>query len=288
MIIKHLCYIGLIVLAFCNTNQSISQETPEGKLFIIGGGSRPEEMLKRIVTESGLDAGGYGIVLPMASSEPDSAIYYGKTQFSKIGYQNVHGLSFAKGEQASEQKLDSIRQAKMLYISGGDQSRFMEIVAGTSIEDAIREAYSKGSLISGTSAGAAVMSRQMITGNELKHPEYASTFKNLESDNIELKEGLGMISSIIIDQHFVRRSRYNRLISAIIEYPEMVGIGIDESTAILIKGSRIEVVGESQVIVLTNPGKSKIRYKEKIGAEGLSLDVYLPGAIFSLKGNDQN
>jgi cyanophycinase len=164
----------------------------------------------------------------------------------------------------------------------------MEIVAGTSIEVAIRAAYRKGGLISGTSAGAAVMSSQMITGNELKHPEYASTFKNLESDNIELKEGLGMLSGIIIDQHFVRRSRYNRLISAIIEYPELIGIGIDESTAILVQGSRIEVVGESQVIVLTNPGKSQIRYKEKIGAEGLSLNIYLPGAIFNINRNDQN
>ncbi|HZJ18967.1 MAG TPA: hypothetical protein VFD35_01275 [Pricia sp.] len=70
--------------------------------------------------------------------------------------------------------------------------------------------------------------------------------------------------------------------TTIIEYPEMLGIGIDESTAILVDGPKIEVVGDSQVIVISNPTKSSKRYKEKIGAEGLQLDIYLPGAVFNI------
>src|SRR5690606_18086656 len=101
-------------------------------------------------------------------------------------------------------KVDSIKNANLVYISGGDQNRFMNIVAGTDIEKAIHESYKKGHVIAGTSAGAAVMSKLMITGTELKHPEYASTFRNIEADNIEIKTGLGMLTTVVIDQHFVK------------------------------------------------------------------------------------
>lgn len=123
----------------------------------------------------------------------------------------------------------------------------------------------------------------MITGNELKHPDYSSTFKNIQLDNIEIKPGLGMLTNVIIDQHFVRRSRYNRLISAIIEHPDMTGIGIDESTAILVDGNLIEVVGASQEIVIQNPDYSKTIFEDKLGPHYLVLNIYLPSETFSLQ-----
>ena len=275
----------LIVASFCVgfIVQSLAQDASrKGKLFIIGGGSRPEAMLNRIVKESGIDTGGYGIVLPMSSSEPDSSAYYATNQFYKLGITNVYSLNFVKDESLKASKLDSIRKAKLIYISGGDQSRFMDIVKGTEIEILIHEAYKKGALIAGTSAGAAVMSKMMITGTELKHPEYASTFRNLESENIETAIGLGLMTNIIVDQHFVKRSRYNRLLTAIIEYPELTGIGIDESTAILVSGNTMEVVGESQVIVFKNPEKSKMTFNDKLGARGIIINLYLPGETFKL------
>src|SRR5690606_36069186 len=158
--------------------------------------------------------GGYGIILPMSSSEPDSAVYYARVQFVKKGITAVFGLHIVKGESFTTAKLDSIRNARLIYISGGDQNRFMEVVRGTEIEKAIHESYQRGIIVGGTIAGAAVMSKVMITGNELKHPDYESTFRNIESENIETKPGLGLIETAIIDQHFVRRSRHNRLISA--------------------------------------------------------------------------
>src|SRR5690606_26810252 len=97
----------------------------------------------------------------------------------------------------------SITNAKMIYISGGDQNRFMDIIAGTAIEKAIHQSYANGNLIAGTSAGAAVMSKLMITGEELKHPN--ASLRNIESDNIEIGTGLGMLNQVIIDQHFVKR-----------------------------------------------------------------------------------
>ncbi|WP_229736674.1 cyanophycinase [Bizionia arctica] len=270
------------VVLHSNTINSQNSDA-KGKLFIIGGGSRPSAMVDRIITESGIDKSGYGVILPMSSMEPDSSVYYAKRQFLEKGQENLYGLNFVKNEKITTSKLDSLKNAKLIYISGGDQNRFMDVIAGTDIEKIIHQAYENGSLVAGTSAGAAVMSKLMITGSELKHPDYSATFKNIQSDNIEIKSGLGMLDNVIIDQHFVKRSRYNRLFSAIIEHPEMTGIGIDESTAILISGNQFEVVGISQVIVFKNPKKSKNMYEDMLGAHDLILNIYLPGEIFTIK-----
>jgi cyanophycinase len=267
----------LTQFSFAQKNQ------PKGKLFIIGGGSRSDAMVDRIIDESGIKLGGFIIILPMSSEDPDSSVYYASQQFLHKGITNVFGLNFIKDEKSSTQKIDSIRNAKLIYITGGDQVRFMNIVAGTEIEKAIHDAYQKGSLVAGTSAGAAVMSKVMITGNELKHPEYSSTFQNIEEGNIETKPGLGMLETVMIDQHFLKRSRHNRLISAVIEYPDQRCVGIDESTAILVKGNEAEVVGDNQVIIFENPKKSKMVVNGKLGAKGIVMTVLLPGEKFKIR-----
>jgi cyanophycinase len=126
------------------------------------------------------------------------------------------------------------------------------------------------------------MSKKMITGNELRYPQYNETFKCIEAGNIEYADGLGLIKTVIIDQHFVKRSRYNRLITSVLENPDLPGIGIDESTAILVCGNAAEVVGESQVIVFRNKSKSTKRKGNKMGANQIQLEMYLPGEKFSI------
>jgi cyanophycinase len=266
----------------CKQNQITSDESSAGKLFIIGGGKRPESLLNRMIDEAGLREKGYAIVLPMASEEPDSAIYYGKKQLTDLGILNIEGIHFLPNQEVGKILTDSVKNAALIYISGGSQSRFMEVVAGTPIEEAIWQAYENGAVIAGTSAGAAVMSELMITGNELRHPDYNATSMNIESENIELTQGLGFVTTAIIDQHFVKRSRHNRLISVVIEHPDMLGIGIDEATAILVIGDTAEVVGDSQVLVFKNPLGSKHFYNDKLGARQLKLDVYLPGDKFKM------
>jgi cyanophycinase len=272
----YFCFVG-VALAIAQS------KTSKGKLCIIGGGSRPDVMVDRIINEARLNDGGYGIILPMSSEDPDSSVWYANQQFVTRGINSVYGVNFRKGQTYSAPKLDSIRNARLIYITGGDQVRFMGVVQGTEIEKAIHDAYSKGALIAGTSAGAAVMSKIMITGNELKHPDYTSTFRTMEADNLETKPGLGFIQNAVIDQHFVRRSRYNRLISAVIEYPDVKGIGIDEATAILVSGNTAEVLGDSQVIVFENPKRSKVVKDGKLSAKGINMNIYLSGETFSLK-----
>jgi cyanophycinase len=181
------------------------------------------------------------------------------SNFWKKVLQNSMDLILKRIKPIKASWIDSIRTANLIYITGGDQARFMNIAAGTEIETAIHDAYQKGCVISGTSAGAAVMSKLMITGNELKHKEYSATFQTIEPDNIEIKPGLGLLTDVMIDQHFLIRSRHNRLLTAVIEHPDMTCIGIDESTAILVDGKDVEVLGDSQVLVYRNPSKIKNR-----------------------------
>ena len=269
----------LIFLVFLAFNFTFSQKS-KGKLFIIGGGSRPDFLVDRMIKEAGLKSGETVAIFPHASEEQDSSFYYAKQQFEK---RNLKALdcAFKKDEKLPPSKLDSLKTAKLIYIGGGDQVRFMEIInSNPEVKNLLKSAYQNGKMIAGTSAGAAVMSEVMITGNQLKYKDYENTFDNIEIKNVETKQGLGFIKTAVIDQHFVVRSRYNRLLSLIIENPTYKGIGIDEGTAILVKNGSAEVVGRAQVIVFKNPKQSKKLNGDKLGAKGITLDIYLNGEKF--------
>lgn len=269
----------LFFLVFLAFNFTFSQNS-KGKLFIIGGGSRPDFLVDRMIKEAGLKSGETVAIFPHASEEQDSSFYYAKQQFEK---RNLKALdcAFKKDEKLPPSKLDSLKTAKLIYIGGGDQVRFMEIInSNPEVKNLLKSAYQNGKMIAGTSAGAAVMSEVMITGNQLKYKDYENTFDNIEIKNVETKQGLGFIKTAVIDQHFVVRSRYNRLLSLIIENPTYKGIGIDEGTAILVKNGSAEVVGRAQVIVFKNPKQSKKLNGDKLGAKGITLDIYLNGEKF--------
>jgi cyanophycinase len=273
--------ISLIILSSC-TSKPVS-EKPLGKLFIIGGGEKTDSMMNQLVTLAGIGKDDYVFILPMAGSDPDSSIIWTRQDFVGTGAGKVTGFNFRKGEVPPADKLDSLKKAKLIFISGGDQARFMDVVKGSPVRDAVFEAYSKGAVISGTSAGAAVMSRSMITGNQKKHPDTETGFKTIEAGNVEITEGLGFLTDVIIDQHFIKRQRLNRLVAASIENPGQLCVGIDESTAIIVDGDLATVTGISQVVVIkNNPSERKIR-KGLLGKENMQLSVYLPGQSFRLR-----
>lgn len=277
-----LFFAGLGCVVSCKKAEKQSISDIKGKLFIIGGGKRPPDMLKTLASEANLTTDDYIVLMPIASEEPDSQFVSYTKQFTAIGFTNVKNFNFIKGATPRPGQLDSVKNAKLIFFTGGNQNQFMAVVKHTPIEAAIKEAYKNGAVIAGTSAGAAVMSEKMITGNELKHKDYSETFRSIESQNIEIDTGMGFITTAIIDQHFIKRSRYNRLISSAIEYPHLKMIGIDEATAILVKGDTATVVGNNQVIVIENPYSSTQEYNGLLGAKQMILEVYLPGEKFSI------
>ncbi len=126
------------------------------------------------------------------------------------------------------------------------------------------------------------MSKRMITGNQLNNSLYTGEYRDIVSNNIEIGQGMGFLDSCIIDQHFIRRMRMNRLISVSIENRGFQCIGIDESTAIIVKNDSAMVSGISQVIVLESNSEKKIQ-KHLLDNQNLLLYVYLPGEKFRIK-----
>lgn len=255
----------------------------KGKLFIIGGGDRTLGLMQCMVQAAGMQKNDYVAVLPMSSAEPDTAFHYFAEDLKQVYKGKILQLHFTKADTANQEKLQQLLQAKLIFITGGDQERFMRVVANTKIERAIHQAYVKGAMIAGTSAGAAVMSEHMITGNELTDTVYRPTFRKVWHNNIELSRGLGLIRSAIIDQHFIVRSRYNRLFSAIAKYPSLLGIGIDEATAILVEGNTAIVCGESQVVVMSDIQGLNTSDPKRVHWDSLQMSLYISGQSFSLR-----
>ena len=255
----------------------------KGKLFIIGGGDRSPELIQTLVSTAQLSAKDYIVVLPMSTEEPDTAYYYIKGELEVACSNRIVNMNFTKKDTSNTKWLDSLQHARLIFITGGDQTRFMNIVLHTPIQRAILKAYNNGATVAGTSAGAAMMSSHMITGNNLLgDTTYHATFKQLRKDNIEIQEGLGLLTSAIVDQHFVVRSRYNRLLSALAKYPGLPCIGIDEATAIIVHGKNVKVAGDSQVIVFSNLKNLRYDAKGHIKFDDLRLSIYTDGDNFHL------
>ena len=254
----------------------------KGKLFIIGGGDRPPSLMQSLVATAGLKEKDFVVVLPMSSEEPDTAYYYFKADLETVCKNAILNFNFTKDKVNQKSWLDSLEKAKLIFITGGDQERFMKVVLHTPVFHSIHKAYQNGATIAGTSAGAAVMSKYMITGRELTDTAYHSTFRKIEHKNIELKEGLGLLGNAIIDQHFVARSRYNRLLSALAAHPTLACIGIDEATAIIVQHEKIKVSGQSQVIVINKPVGLTVTKNGLIKFNDVRFSIYTDGDEFSL------
>lgn len=268
-------------ITFGQANPSI----PKGKLFIIGGGDRTSDLINTLIKTAELRSKDYIAVLPMSSEYADTAYYYIKADLETACTNTIANLNFTKDKLQDQKWLDSLKRARLIFITGGDQSRFMNIVLHSPVYEAIHHAYVNGATIAGTSAGAAMMSKNMITGNELVgDTTYYSTFRKLVQNNIDLQEGLGLIDSVILDQHFVARSRYNRLLSAIAKFPGYTCIGIDEATAIIVHGNKVTVTGESQVVVLSDPQGLAIK-DGLIKMSDLHFSIYTAGDVFFLNSH---
>lgn len=260
-------------LASVDAYTAWTMEGAQGTLFVIGGGSRSLELMSGVTRRMpSLDAS--VVVLPMASSEPDTSMHYGIKPFLELGCTQVQGLQ-VRSETCTEAELEAIRNAAAIYLCGGDQARFMEAAKG-SVSEAIREAFRRGAIISGSSAGAAMMSRIMITGDQQLEPEYESTYRRLREGNAVYQAGLGLIEGAIIDQHFVERSRYNRAFTALHDHAGWPVIGIGESTALVLEPAGASVEGEGHVVVF-HPAETRVDGMGQIALHDVRLDFYLSG-----------
>lgn len=256
-----------------------------GHLVIIGGGERTEEIMKRFVELAGGPQKARIIVIPLASGDAREAGESAVAEFTALGVRTVSWLLFSREEAASGSVNGKLGDATGVYFTGGDQARITRVIVGTPAHQALLECYRNGAVIGGTSAGAAIMSRVMITGDELINKDTNNIFTSIMKGNVQTVEGLGFLDSVIVDQHFVRRKRLNRLISVVLEHPALPGIGIDESTAVVVNpDGTFNVLGEGTVVVFDARGASGIQTDPRgnLGARNVAMHVVRSGESFTL------
>ena len=260
--------------------------TARGHLVIVGGGPIPDAILDRFVELAGGRQARI-VVFPMASEDPDAGIELTE-DFRKKG-------ASAERIVLTHEQADTDTAAKRLdgvtgiWFGGGDQVKLTGALRGTRTESAIKERFRAGAVVGGTSAGAAVMSSPMITGDEKKPggdrplpKDSPDAWITIARDDVATVEGFDLIPGAIVDQHFVRRRRNNRLLSVVLEHPERVGVGIDESTALEVSPEGTWQVLGASVAVVFDARKARITppSAKALGAEGVRLSILPAGSRF--------
>jgi len=272
----------ILVLISCENKSLISEN--KGHLMIIGGGTRTAEIMQAAVDIAGGTSSRF-VIIPQASSEPLETALYQQKDILKYGAGEVSYLILDSGNVDDQVNLEQVSNATAIFFSGGDQSRLTRLLLGTELLKEINALYKRGGLISGTSAGAAIQSELMITGEEYLNKNTDRPYNTIAPNNIETVQGFGWLKEAVIDQHHIKRRRNNRLISVVLEHPELLGIGIDESTAILVNPDRtFTVLGDATVIVY-NPRDSRnvrVDHSGNFAVDDMQVHLLMNGDRFSL------
>lgn len=274
---------------------------PKGKLVIIGGsvdrGSFSESetdlkrslkffekgILKRITTESVKNSDSRIEIITTASSIPEEVGEEYVKAFAQLQVSNVGVLNIKTREEAnSEEYLERLRNANVVMFTGGDQLRLTAIFGGTTFHLLLLDKYqNEDFLISGTSAGAAASSNNMIY--------QGSSSEALHKGEVKITGGLGFINNVIIDTHFVQRGRIGRLLYACASNPINLGVGLGEDAGLLItNGNNMEAVGSGLIMLvdathMRHTSMSDVEMGAPVSIDNLIVHVMALGDYYDLK-----
>lgn len=234
-----------------------------GALVIVGGGGTPEEILIEALALTGEQAPKV-LIIPQASSAPDR----GQGSLEMWREQGVQADVLDPLDRLDADAL--LDAADLIWIPGGSQRDLLRRLAEHQLASKIARLHGGGTVIGGSSAGAAAMGSVMISGD----PDPRA----LVSGSVTPYRGLALWRSAIVDQHFIERERYGRLMGAVLSKPRMIGVGIAERTAVIVEGDDLRVLGEGQVVVYDARKASTRRAPEGElqAARGVQLHVFAP------------
>lgn len=271
-----------LALALCAGSVAAQETQPaRGHLILNGGGDKPRDVMSKFVELAGGPSASI-LIVPTASEESDTGDYYRKLLHDDFACTNVTPLKLRdRRDSASDTTVKLVNGAGGIWFAGGDQRRIISALRETPVGTAVADAYRRGAVLGGTSAGTACMSGLMLTGE--------GDFTKLTAKNVELYPGLGFFPGAIVDQHFFARQRENRLFTVILEHPDLLGIGIDEATAVWLRPDlTFQVLGKGWVMIL-DPGDATVvtQTGEKdsihLGVRNLRVHVLLPGDLYDLR-----
>ena len=243
-------FVSVAALAACAAaptplipDASAPIEPIKGSLVIVGGGGTGGAIWQRFRMLAGGDTARI-VIIPTATANVDTVTPEGETRFymdtlhlTDVVLRHTRSRDVAN----SDAFVAPIRRATGVWFPGGDQSRITDAYLGTKTEQELHALLARGGAIGGTSAGAAIMTKVMITGQRV-----------VDGDTVaNIGEGFGFLPGAVADQHFIRRNRQGRLIGVLEKHPGLVGFGVDERTALVVhNGRRLEVLGTSEVRVI--------------------------------------
>ena len=237
-----------------------------GKLIIIGGHEDKEGdrlILRAVAAECRRTA---LVVVTAASDEPTDTWKEYKEIFNDLGVDDVRQLHVDTREEALSEKVHGVLDgAGAVFFTGGDQLKLTSQLGDTPVYQKTKAIYETGGLIAGTSAGASVVCETMlVSGNSEGSPRIR--------DALRMAPGFGFISGVIIDQHFAERGRISRLIGAVAQNPRILGIGIDENTAIHCdNGFSFSVLGDGGVYIVDAADVTNSNIVDDAGDRTLSV-----------------
>jgi cyanophycinase len=218
---------------------------PKGRLLIIGGHEDKVNggVILRVLARAA--TGGKLVVATLASEQPDAMWDEYQSTLRSLGVRHLYQLKVeSRADAESARAMAVLEGAKAVFFTGGDQLRLTATIGDTPVFSRCHEIFTAGGMIAGTSAGAAVMGETMLVNG------VAEETPRLD-DALHMAPGLGLARDMLIDQHFSERGRIGRLLGAVAQNPRVLGVGIDENTAVDIDAlRRFRVIGNGGVYVL--------------------------------------
>lgn len=256
-----------------------------GRLLVVGGAEDPDDDNMKILPHFVKMCGGKRarIVVCGTSSKKivETEREYRKT-FTRIGVAEVTEAQIRTRQDAADEDLiRAVRRARGVFFTGGDQLRLTSVIAGTAFGEEVRQRlWNSALVVGGTSAGAAAMSSTMIIGGNQRG--------TVRQADVRLAPGLGYWRDTVIDTHFAQRGRLSRMLIIFSQNPQILGVGLDENTAIDVQpGVSFTVVGAGAAFVfdgaVTHTNAPEIEDDEVIAMTDSALHVLPEGYGFDLR-----
>ena len=245
-----------------------------GTLVLIGGACEPcGAALGAFIERCRGREGGKIVGLTTASSDPAGSAREWMEAFALAGAHNVEIPVIDRRDVAQDPRIaEMLRSADGIFLGGGDQVHLVSTLGGSRVDRAMREAYARGAVVCGTSAGAAALTETILAGAE--PDEYG------QMQELHLGPGFGLLGfRAMIDTHFTQRRRLQRLFMVIAQNPELMGLGIDEDTALVVQGPLGEVVGRGSVTFVDGRGVRFDNADQCLGGTPLTLSYLRVGIV---------
>ena len=265
------------------TEQRRRSDRASGTLVLIGGACTARgAALGAFIDRADGREGGRIVGLTTASSNPLGSAVAWKNDFATAGVRNIEFPIVDRRDRAQDPRIAGmVAEARGIFLGGGDQVHLVSTLAGSRVEDALRDAFARGAVVAGTSAGAAALTATIMAGGEVD--------ENGDSVPLYVGPGFGLLDfRTMIDTHFAQRRRLSRLFHAIARNPELMGLGIDEDTALVVRGHLGVVAGAGGVTFVD--GRS-VRYgnaeeitrDEELTLSHLRVGIVGSGQVLNLR-----